>query len=222
MGTYNKSGVLQAVLAVFTRIDQKGRAIPGPRNRFYSDSLVSTEYSMTYNRQDEISIPNGAGAICMTYSPPQTLTRLELADIAFCYPDPQAIEFIAGGVIFEDDAQNPIGYGAPKVGVDPKPQGFAMELYSSQVANGAVVGYVRWLFPRAKLQFTKSQNLNGTDPHQTAFDGICNENPFFADGPNAEFADWPTTDRVFQWMQVDDLPAFDYGYAEVTAPVVTP
>ena len=216
---YNKTGVLQAVLARFTRIDMAGAPIPGPKNAFWSDSLISIEYTFAYNRQDEISITNGAGIVCTTYSPPQTLLRLDVNDIAFCFPDPEAIEFLAGGIVFHDTQTTPnaIGYAAPAVGRDPKPTGVAMELWASQIYEGSVVGYVHWLLPRVKLQFTKSQQLNGTDPFQMGLEGIANQNSAWGDGPGGTFEDWPTSERVYQWMQEPALPTFVYGYDAVPA-----
>ena len=219
-GGYNKTGVLQAVLARFTRIDMLGAPIVGPKNSFWSDSLISIDYSFAYSKQDEISITNGAGIVCTTYSPPQTLLRLDVNDIAFCYPDPEAIEFLAGGVVFHDAVTpnpNAIGYAAPPVGRDPKPNGVAIELWASQIYEGSVVGYVHWLLPRVKLQFTKGQQLNGTDPFQVGLDGIANQNSAWGDGPSGAFEDWAITERCYQWVQESALPDYSYGYAAVAA-----
>lgn len=217
MPGYNKRGMLQAVLAKFTRLDLQGRPMVGPENMFWSDSLISISYTAAYNKQDDISITNGAGIVCTTYSPPQTLLRMDIGDINFCYPDPEAIEFLAGGVVFHDAQKNAKGYAAPPVGRDPKPAGVAMELWSSQVEEGSIVGYFHWLMPRVKLQFTKDQQLNGTDPYNTGMEGIANQNSGFGEGPNGEFEDWPLTSRVYQWMQEDDLPDYQYGYDTVAA-----
>lgn len=218
MGTYNKAGMLQAVLARFTRLNVDGTVMVGDTNMFWSDSLVSISFTAAYNKQDDVSILNGAGRICTTYSPPQTLLRMDIGDINFCYPDPLAVEFLAGGVVFADEDDTPIGYAFPPVGVDPKPAGVAMELWSSQILQGAVTGYFRWLMPRVYLQFTKDQNLNGNDAFNTGLDGIAIENSGFGEGPGGEHADWPLTSRCCQWMQEKTLPAYTYGAAPVTAP----
>jgi hypothetical protein len=223
MATYNKSGMLQAVLAKFTRIDNFGGPLVGPHNMFWSDAMISISFTAAYNKQDDVSIVNGAGRICTTYSPPQTLLRMDIGNINFCYPDPQAIEFLAGGIVFTDpDAASnetnpaPVGYAFPPVGVDPKPGGVAMELWSSQIQQGAVVGYFHWLMPKVYLQFTKDQNLDGTNAFDTGLDGIAQENPYYGDGPNNDVADFPITSRVCQWLQEVTLPSYSYGYAAVT------
>lgn len=222
MAVYNKSGMLQAVLAKFTRIDNTGAPLVGTKNIFWSDAMISISFTAAYNKQDDVSIVNGAGRICTTYSPPQTLLRMDIGNINFCYPDPAAIEFLAGGVVFTadpvapDTVGAPIGYAFPPVGVDPKPAGVAMELWSSQIQQGAVVGYFHWLMPKVYLQFTKDQNLDGTNAFDTGLDGIAQENPNFGDGPDAVLADWPMTSRVCQWMQETALPSYSYGYAPVT------
>lgn len=220
MGSYNKAGMLQAVLARFTRIDITGAPIVGEDNMFWSDSLISTSFTAAYNKQDDVSIVNGAGRICTTYSPPQTLLRMDIGNINFCYPDPQAVEFLAGGVVFEDDDDTPIGYAFPPVGVDPKPAGVAMELWSSQIQQGAITGYFRWLMPRVFLQFTKDQNLDGTTAFDTGLEGIAVENPGFLTGPGGEHADWPLTSRCCQWKQEPALPTYTYGLTAV--PATTP
>jgi hypothetical protein len=218
VASYNKAGMLQAVLARFTRINTfTGTPMVGSQNMFWSDSLISISFTAAYNKQDDVSIIDGAGRICTTYSPPQTLLRMDIGDINFCYPDPQAIEFLAGGIVFEDNDDTPIGYAFPPVGVDPKPGGVAMELWSSQIRQGAVTGYFRWLMPRVYLQFTKDQNLNGTDAFNTGLDGIAVENPGFGDGPNGDLSTWPLTSRVCQWMQEAALPTYTYGLAAVTS-----
>ncbi|MDN5919083.1 MAG: fibronectin type III domain-containing protein [Pseudonocardia sp.] len=215
---YNKAGMLQAVLARFTRIDIQGNPIPGPKNSFWSDSLISISYTAAYNKQDDVSITNGAGRVCMTFSPPQTLLRMDIGDINFCYPDPEAIEFLAGGVVFtgeEEAGETPaIGYAFPNIGVDPKPFGVGMELWSSQVQNGAVTGYFHWLMPRTYLQFTKDQQLNGTDPYNTGLEGISVENPNWGAGPDGSWS-YPISDRCCQWVQEAALPNYTYGYAAV-------
>jgi hypothetical protein len=227
MATYNKSGMLQAVLAKFTRIDMEGAPLVGEENIFWSDAMISISFTAAYNKQDDVSIVNGAGRICTTFSPPQTLLRMDIGNINFCYPDPAAIEFLAGGIVFTDaDADDaPIGYAFPPVGVDPKPAGVAMELWSSQIRQGSVQGYFHWLMPRVYLQFTKDQNLDGTNAFDTGLDGIAQENVSFGDGPSSTaptagpgvFADWPITSRVCQWMQEPSLPTYSYGYAPVVA-----
>ncbi|MDN5919194.1 MAG: hypothetical protein L0I76_29560 [Pseudonocardia sp.] len=220
---YNKSGMLQAVLARFTRIDITGNPIPGPQNSFWTDSLISISYTAAYNKQDDISITNGSGRVCMTYSPPQTLLRMDIGDINFCYPDPEAIEFLAGGIVFTEAPVAPetepsaIGYAFPPIGVDPKPFGVGMELWSSQVQQGAVIGYFHWLMPRTFLQFTKDQQLNGTDPYNTGLEGISVENPNWGEGPDGSWT-YPISSRCCQWVQEAALPDYSYGYAEVPEP----
>lgn len=216
---YNQAGMLQAVLARFTRIDITGAPIPGPKNSFWSDSLISISYTAAYNKQDDVSIVNGAGRVCMTYSPPQTLLRMDIGDINFCYPDPEAIEFLAGGVILTGAGGDPddppaIGYAFPPIGTDPKPFGVGMELWSSQVQQGAVTGYFHWLMPRTFLQFTKDQQLNGTDPYNTGLEGISVENPNWGDGPDGQWS-YPISSRCCQWVQEQNLPTYEYGYAPV-------
>lgn len=216
---YNKSGMLQAVLARFTRIDITGKPIVGPKNCFWTDSLISMQHTMAYVKQDDITITNGSGKVCMTYSPPQTALRLDIANINFCYPDPEAIEFLAGGAIFNGAgaaADQALGYAFPAIGTDPKPFGVAMELWSSQVQNGAIVGYFHWLMPRVFLQFTKNQDLDGKNAYDTGLDGIAVENPMFGTGPKDDI-DWPLTSRIGQWMQEPGLPDYTYGYDAVVA-----
>lgn len=220
---YNRAGMLQAVLARFTRIDITGKPIPGPKNSFWTDSLISMQHTAAYNKQDDISITNGSGRVCMTYSPPQTMLRMDIGNINFCYPDPEAIEFLAGGVVFTGTpaqaGEEPpaLGYAFPTIGADPKPFGVAMELWSSQVMGGAIVGYFHWLMPRVFLQFTKNQDLDGKNAYDTGLDGIAVENPSFGKGAKGDI-NWPLTGRCAQWMQETSLPAYEYGYDEVVAP----
>src|SRR3954467_2738855 len=100
-----------------------------------------------------------------------------------------------------------------------------MTLCVSQIQQGSVTGYFHWLMPKVYLQFTKDQNLDGTNAFDTGLDGIAQGNPNFGTGPSATaptaavgvFTNWPITSRVCQWMQEAALPTYTYGYAAVVA-----
>lgn len=215
--TYSNAGSIHALLAKFTALDAAGAPMSGPDNVFWTDSLIKVGLGLTLNEPDAVRQPKGDGGTCMVYQAPKTIDALEVSEFSFCTPDPRNTEFLAGGEIILGTgarAGQAIGYAAPKVGQAAKPNGVAVELWSRAIVGAAQVGFFHWLFPRLSLvQSGDGFTIGGEDPLTPTFNGTGAENVNFGGGADG---DWLyTSDRVFQWVEEQELPAFAPGYETV-------
>jgi hypothetical protein len=115
------------------------------------------------------------------------------------------------------DLPTAIGYRAPEVGSDPKPNGLGLEFWTNAMSDGAVsanLPYLHWVMGRAKLRPTDAWKAGAEDAMTPAFEGFTEQNRNFGDGP---VGDWPyPSDRVWQWARVATLPDLSPGFLEVT------
>lgn len=219
--TYNRAGSVQAVLARITRLAENGTPVVGPRNAFYSDSLIEGAWGPTYTEPDAIQQPNGAGNVCVFYQPPPSVQGCALEGLKWCTPDPELLAFLGGGTVLTTGTgptERSIGYAAPAVGAPASAFPVSIELWSRQVVGGIPVGYFHHLLPYCQLRFSANWVLNGSDPLVPEFAGTGAENPEWGEGPKN---DWPYTisNRCFQWVQELALPTeWEYGYTDVLAP----
>jgi hypothetical protein len=108
-----------------------------------------------------------------------------------------------------------VGYAAPAVGLEAKPNGVAVELWSRAVSGGAQVGYLHWLFPRMSLSLgSDGFEFNAEDPLTPTFSGSGSENPNYTSGADGTWG-W-ISNRVYQWVQENTLPTYTPGYASLT------
>jgi hypothetical protein len=111
-----------------------------------------------------------------------------------------------------------IGWRAPRVNVDPTPNGVAIEAWSRAVLDNAFAAslpYFQWVVPRARLSPSQALTLGAEDPATPSFTGQCEQNANFGDGP-ANDIDFPT-DRVWQYCRVGTIPTLTGGLTEVQA-----
>lgn len=109
-----------------------------------------------------------------------------------------------------------VGYAAPATGVDPTPDGVALEVWSYAVSNSRRAGtypYFRWVFPSCQLRPTGDRAIeNGLMAN--VFSGYGVGNALFGAGPAG---DWPfPSDRAYQYARDSDAPIGERGYVTVT------
>lgn len=225
---YDGAGSLFAIAMRLTKLAENGAPLVGAENSYRTSSLVQMESGLEYEDGDEIVQKNGAGVVCLTYKAPDTLKRGTISSLQICQPDPYVLQFLQGGRVLEGDTGN-LGYGAPEVGVESNPNGVSIELVTHAIVDGAKAGYFWWVHPRAFVRTSGGWVKSGSDPLLPEFEGNSTQNPNWGDGPQNDWV-WPS-DRVWQYMQVDELPwtipdvgAFDTVDAEltVTSLAVTP
>jgi len=116
------------------------------------------------------------------------------------------------------DLPTAIGYRAPLVGTDPKPNGIGLEFWTNAMSDGAVssnLPYMHWVLGRAKIRPSDAWKAGAEDAMLPAFEGFSEQNANFGDGP---VGDWPyPSDRVWQFARVAELPDLTPGFIEVLA-----
>lgn len=178
------------------------------------------------NVRDALNAVLGAGAVKATGGPlpgsPVVVTFKSQANVVAL----TATSTLAGGsgpaisitTQTEGGAASPlraVGYAAPAVGVEAKPNGVAVELWSRAVSGGSQVGYNHWLFPRMSLTLADDGfEFNAEDPLTPTFSGSGSENAAYAGGADGTW-EW-ISNRVYQWVQESTLPTYVPGYATLT------
>lgn len=212
---YNGAGSLFALGMRFTRLAANGAPLVGDDNAYETDSLVQMQFGLEYEEGEEIIQRNGSGVICLTYKAPDSLKRATISGLQFCTPDPNVLEFLIGGEVIEDEDGNQIGYRAPEVGSEPTPNGISIELWTRAIINGAFTGYYRWVFPRVFVRPSGEWTASGSDAMVPEFEGFGTQNANWGDGP---VNDWLYgSDRVWQYVQTDEMPIEGPAFVEVEA-----
>lgn len=110
-----------------------------------------------------------------------------------------------------------VGYAAPQVGNNPKPNGVGLEFWTRAVVNGSYASdlpYVHWVIPRAFLRKAETMTAGAEAAMTPVFSGFSNQNANWGSGPRG---DWPfISDRVWQYARVATLPDLTPGYRTVT------
>jgi hypothetical protein len=223
MAVKRKTGSVFALGMRAVLLGQNGAPIIGATGAYETDNLVKLDFTMLYREGETKERTNGQGRACLSYEAPTTVRGLQINSLELCNPDEELEAVLGGGVTILDDDDDPVGYGAPEVGVDPSGYGVALELWSNAVHDDGVdddFPYIRWLFPREKLRNAGTRTV-GPDPMAAGFEGSGRQNPNYGDGP---MNDWPyISNRVFQWYRTDTIPdlsanAFVPTIADVVAP----
>lgn len=111
-----------------------------------------------------------------------------------------------------------IGYAAPQVGVDPTPNGLAIEFWTNAISDGAATAnlpYIHWLLPYTKLRQSNALGASASNPMLPTFEGYSLQSQNWGDGPLGDW-DWPS-DRVWQFVRVATMPDLTPGFFEVPA-----
>jgi hypothetical protein len=108
-----------------------------------------------------------------------------------------------------------VGYGAPKLGADPTPNGVSVEIWSEAIDGdvpAATNPFFWWAFPKIKFEKKGQRRLEG-GIMANSFDGYMYENPGWGNGPNN---DWTlNSDRAWQQQRAASLPPSAIGLQAV-------
>jgi hypothetical protein len=186
-----------------TRLDAAGNLVIGPSASYVTKKFVSLGFTPEYETGDEFTTKAADGSVCVTWKAPDTLKRVTLS-IALCDPDPEFTEMISGGTLLSAGGKS-VGYKAPLVGVDPTPNGVAIEVWSIANVGGrqaATNPYWHWIFPYTQMHLAGERAIQN-DLLATSFEGWGVGNVGFGDGP-----------AIPQWPFASDAPV---AYARTTA-----
>ena len=188
-----------------TRLDANGNLVVGPSASYVTKKFVSLGYTPEYEDGEEFTTKAADGTVCASWKTPRTLKRVTLS-IALCDPDPEFTQKISGGQLYTAAGLSK-GWAAPEVGVDPTPNGVAIEVWSRAVKNGTSTStdpYWHWLVPKAFLRQTGDRVIQ-EGVLATEFSGYGQGNSSFV-SPAAPL--WPfITDRPYAYVRSATAPA---------------
>lgn len=94
---YDGAGSIYALGLRLTKLDADGTPLAGANNCYVTDALVSINPGLTYSEPDAIELIKGDGTPCVFYQPPSTVQSGTIEEFRVCTPDPNILQFCAGG-----------------------------------------------------------------------------------------------------------------------------
>lgn len=186
-------------------LDASGAPSVGVANSYTTDVLVAFGFTPVYKDGTEIEDENACGTVMVNYKAPDSLKRGDVS-IELITPDPFLEEWLGGGELIPAAAGVPAGAQSAPIGPITG-NGVSVELWVKRIDTGdldADYPYAHWAYPKIKNLRPGAHTHNNTPLHKT-FTGQAYENASWGDGPNNDFdAD---TDRMYQWVPTDTLPA---------------
>lgn len=212
MATEYAASVQGASIRV-TRLAADGSLATGASASYVMSSFIRVSFTPEYEEGDEFNEKQADGTVCITYKAPDTLKRVTL-ELAICNPDPEFTELLAGGTILSS-AGDTVGYAASEVGVDPNPDGAALEVWSYAVKGGkrsSTNPYWHWVFPYVKMRPGGDRVIENGVMANT-YEGWGIGNTGFGTGPDTN---WPfISDRPYQYARSATAPIGLTGYQAV-------
>ena len=201
-----------------TRLGADGAPLVGASNSYVTKAFVSLSMSPEFEDGDEFTRKTASGEVCISVKSPDTLKRVTLS-LSLCNPDPEFTQMLSGGVLLSDSGTpaNTVGWLAPATGVDPNPNGVAIEVWSKAMLNGKPAPtnpYYHWLIPYAVMRLSGEQVIQN-DILETTFEGWGVGNAAFDDGPDVPHWPWQS-DRAYGYARTNAVPA-GTGFQAVVA-----
>lgn len=97
MPGYDGAGSLYALGLRITKLDAAGAPLVGAGNCYTTESLVSISFGLAYSDVNTVTLTNGQGITCVSYSTPATLLNGTIDAMQVCTPDPLILQFLTGG-----------------------------------------------------------------------------------------------------------------------------
>lgn len=193
-----------------TRLNADGSLATGASASYVMNAFIRVSFTPEFEEGDEITQKNAAGAVCVTFKAADTLKRVTM-EVAICEPDAEFTEIVGGGVLLSS-AGNVVGYAAPEAGVDPNPNGVALEVWSYAVQGGKRASanpYYHWVFPYVNLRASAERVIeNGLMANTFQGQGLGNAE--FGTGPDGS---WPfISDRAYQYARTSSAPIGVRGF----------
>lgn len=205
---------VQGVAIVVSKLSQTGAPAIGLKSAYASSAFMKFGFTPEYTEGDEIEEKGADGSVCVYYKSPDVLKRVTFS-LSICDPSPELTEMLVGGSLLTDGS-DPIGYGAPEIGVDSTPNGVGIEVWSRAIVKGkpaAVNPYWRWVFPWGKWKFTGERALeNGMMANEFEGWGIAND--LYDDGPLGTWEHGST--KAFQYARAATAPLGVNDFLAVT------
>jgi hypothetical protein len=208
------SSVLAEVMRV-AKLDATGATPAAASSMYVTDAIVLFTWAPDVFTGLDLTQRKGNGDLCINKQTADTVRRYTCS-LQICSPDPELEQLLQGGVVLTS-AGATVGYGAPKLGLDPTPNGVSIEIWS-QAWDGAHVAatnpFFWWAFPRIELKRRGSTTLESGITANT-FEGFMYENPNWGNGPAN---DWLSgSDRAYQYQRTATTPTPQVGLQAIPA-----
>ncbi len=198
-------------------LDDDGSPLVGANSVYVSDALAIATLKPIYDDGDEIKEKNACGATFIDFLDDPTFVRADI-ELDFLTPDPYLHSVLISNGALLTPGGGGVGWAFPPVG-KVTGNGVSLELFAKRIIDNAqstVHPWALWALPKVRSLRLGDRAFSGTAAQHSLITGQCNENDMWFDGPANEF-DAPS-DRVAQWIPVDDLPTFTCGeFQEVIA-----
>lgn len=205
---------VQGVAITVCKLNAAGAPLTGAKNSYSSSAFMKFGFTPEYTEGDEIEEKGADGSVCVYYKSPDVLKRVTFS-LQICDPSPELTEILVGGTLISGGGSDPVGYIAPEAGVDPVPNGVALEVYSRAIVKGkpaAVDPYWRWVFPWGKWKFTGERAMeNGMMANE--FEGYGLGNDLYDTGADGTWA--YGTGKAFQYARTATAPIGINDYVSV-------
>jgi hypothetical protein len=212
MSSDNATNVMGVALRV-SRLNSDGTIASGASASYVSKKFVSIGFTPELESGDELNIKAADGTIGATWKSPDTIKRFTVA-LTLVDPDPELTEMLTGGTIFTAGGKS-VGWAAPLPGVNPTPNGCAIEVWSYANINGrpsTTNPYWRHVLPQVVLR-PNGERLVGNNLMGVQFSGYSVGNANFGTGPGAPT--WPfTSDSGWAYARDTAIPTGS-GYVAV-------
>lgn len=198
-------------------LDADGTPLVGADSLYVSNALATATLTPAYKAGTEISEDNACGESLIDFLDDPSFLRADLA-LDFITPDPylHAI-LISNGELLQPSGGG-VGFAFPPVG-KVTGNGVSIEMWAKRVIGGSqstVHPWALWGLPLVRSLQIGARTFSGTAAQHSLITGQCNENPNWFDGPTDAWQD-VATDRVAQWIPVDDIPDTHCGPEAVIA-----
>lgn len=108
MPSYDGAGAVFALGVRLTRLAADGTPLVGTNNTYSTSALVSIEVGQSYSSPDAIELKNGSGATCVFFQASPVLLGGTISNFKFCTPDPNVLQFCAGGDVITTGGTNEV------------------------------------------------------------------------------------------------------------------
>lgn len=220
MVAVSQASSVQGVALRVTRLNSSGGLVVGDTASYVLNSFIRTTFTPEYLEGEQVTEKDVFGNTCVDKKFPDVLLSVTL-ELAVCYPDPEFTEIVSGGSLLSDSGFS-TGYSSPSTGVNPNPNGCALEVWSRSVdskSQSDYLPYFHWIFPYVQLRPSGDRTLENGLMANT-FSGTGFGNAGFGSGPDPFDTAWnypAVSNRPYAYARTAFAPLNSNGYFVIPA-----
>ncbi len=189
------------------RDDGAGGVAIGTGGAYVTADAISMDFSFNIEDGEERKLENACGDICAFYSTCDNLKNIDV-DLELCKLDPELLNLLTGHAMINVTGTN-VGMDIGSGIIPNCDEGVCLELWSkawnATELTADPYSYIRWVFPRVRLQFNKDFSL-GASFATLALSGDTQTNSNIGTGP---WEDWPMTPTGHMAFFYDSAANYD-------------